>query len=159
MVGQFMDGIDRDYLDFTMKFVQTALLELYPALISELLGNKLAPPQISRIQGKFNEAGESILSILGQEMQKYSRMYHSAPIVDIVHALPKEELAAMAEALVNLTSFKRHITQDAETVGGPIDVAVMSRGDGFIWIKRKHYFSKDLNPQFLANYYKDAERN
>jgi hypothetical protein len=30
---------------------------------------------------------------------------HSDPIIDIVNQLPKEELAAMAEALVNLTSF------------------------------------------------------
>ena len=41
---------------------------------------------------------------------------------------------------------------EMETVGGPIDVAVISKGDGFIWIKRKHYFNKDLNPQFFKNY-------
>ena len=41
---------------------------------------------------------------------------------------------------------------ESETVGGPIDVAVISKGDGFIWIKRKHYFKAELNPQFFANY-------
>jgi hypothetical protein len=46
---------------------------------------------------------------------------------------------------------------DAETVGGPIDVAVISKGDGFIWIKRKHYFKSELNPQFFANYYRRHE--
>ena len=68
--------------------------------------------------------------------------------------MPKEDLAAMAESLVNLTSFKRRISREAETVGGPIDVAVVSKGDGFIWIKRKHYFNKELNPYFFANYYR-----
>ena len=76
------------------------------------------------------------------------------PVLDIVGDLPKDELAAMAESLVNLTSFKRRITAEAETVGGPIDVAVISKGDGFVWIKRKHYFQKDLNPAFFANYYR-----
>ena len=90
-------------------------------------------------------------------MSKYSREMHSEPIVDIVAQLPKEELAAMAEALVNLTSFKRHVTRQAETVGGPIDVAVISRGDGFIWIKRKHYFRPELNPQFCSNYFRDDQ--
>lgn len=71
--------------------------------------------------------------------------------------LPKDELAAMAESLVNLASFKRRVTDEEETVGGPIDVAVISRGDGFIWIKRKHYFEPGLNPQFLANYYRSEE--
>jgi len=41
----------------------------------------------------------------------------------------------------------------SETVGGPIDVAVISKGDGFIWIKRKHYFSPELNHHFFDNYY------
>ena len=36
----------------------------------------------------------------------------------------------------------------------PIDVAVISKGDGFIWIKRKHYFNPALNHQFFANYYR-----
>lgn len=61
----------------------------------------------------------------------------------------------MAESLVNLTSFKRKISLDAETVGGPIDVAVISKGDGFIWIKRKHYFKPELNPGFFANYFRE----
>jgi len=43
---------------------------------------------------------------------------------------------------------------EAETVGGPIDVAVISKGDGFIWINRKHYFARELNPPFFANYYR-----
>jgi hypothetical protein len=67
--------------------------------------------------------------------------------------LPKEELAGMAESLVSLTSFKRRVSHDPETVGGPIDVAVISKGDGFIWIKEKHYFDLALNHQFFANYY------
>jgi hypothetical protein len=67
---------------------------------------------------------------------------------------PADHVAAMAESLVNLTSFKRRITSEMETVGGPIDVAVISKGDGFVWIKRKHYFEKDLNHGFFAKYYR-----
>ncbi len=53
----------------------------------------------------------------------------------------------MAESLVNLTCFKRRVTLDAETVGGPVDVAVISKGDGFVWVKRKSYFDPGLNPR------------
>jgi len=66
--------------------------------------------------------------------------------------LLKDELAAMAEALVNLTKFKRRVSTARETVGGPIDVAVITKGDGFVWVKRKHYFSPDLNPRVIARY-------
>jgi hypothetical protein len=63
----------------------------------------------------------------------------------------------MAESLVNLTSFKRHVSKESETVGGPIDVAVITKGDGFIWIKRKHYFNIKLNNHFLSNYFQEED--
>ena len=36
-----------------------------------------------------------------------------------------------------MTCLKRHITSDAETVGGAVDVAIITKGDIFIWKKRK----------------------
>jgi hypothetical protein len=47
---------------------------------------------------------------------------------------------------------RQKYSTEMETVGGPIDVAVISKGDGFIWIKRKHYFDKEHNPQFFARF-------
>ena len=63
--------------------------------------------------------------------------------------LSKEDLADMAESLVRMTCLKRHITTDEESVGGPVDVAVITKGDGFVWIKRKHYFSSELNYHYF----------
>lgn len=77
---------------------------------------------------------------------------HIAPIMSAVGALPQDELAAMAESLVNLTSFKRRVSIESETVGREIDLAVISKGDGFIWIKRKRYFDASKNPHFAVNY-------
>lgn len=75
------------------------------------------------------------------------------PILNSVIYLPKDELAAMAESLVNLTSLKRRVSiDDPQTVGGPVDVAVISRGDGFVWIKRKHYFTQELNPSWAGTH-------
>jgi len=56
----------------------------------------------------------------------------------------------MAESLVSLTKFKRRISREQETVGGPVDVAVITKGDGFIWMKRKHYFAPEINPRYIA---------
>ena len=77
-------------------------------------------------------------------------------IVDAVEALTISELAQVASTLVDLSSFEQQMSPDSETVGGPVDVAVISKGDGFIWIDRKHYFRKELNDHFFRNYY-DAE--
>jgi hypothetical protein len=100
-----------------------------------------------------------ILKEYEEQLGVFQQEENIEPILSIVAMLPKDELAEMAESLVNLASFKRRVTDEEETVGGPIDVAVISRGDGFIWIKRKHYFKPELNPQFLANYYRPEEEN
>lgn len=82
----------------------------------------------------------------------FANTEYSRPVTRMVSVLPKEELGHLAESLVALTSLKRRVSIEMETVGGPIDVALISRGDGFIWLKRKHYFSPELNHQFFRNY-------
>lgn len=69
--------------------------------------------------------------------------------------LPRDEMIYMAEGMINLTSFKRRLVLDnfSETVRGPIDIAFISKGDGFIWIKRKKYFDKEMNYVFTENYF------
>lgn len=76
------------------------------------------------------------------------------PLMDAVSNLSKEDLAEMAESLIYLTYLQKRITFAAEDVGGDVDVAVISKGDGFIWIKRKHYFKPELNRFFFDNYFK-----
>ena len=56
----------------------------------------------------------------------------------------------MAETLIRIESLKERVTRETEQVGGPIDVAVISKGDGFIWVKRKHYFDASLNVRYMA---------
>ncbi|PNH90270.1 hypothetical protein C1M56_03115 [Vibrio diazotrophicus] len=78
-------------------------------------------------------------------IKSYIQDNHVDKIVLMLQHLPKNELAYMAESLVNLTAFKRKVSNETDTVGGPIDVAVISKGDGFVWVKRKHYYPSELN--------------
>ena len=45
-----------------------------------------------------------------------------------------------------------------ESVGGPVDVAIFSKGDGFIWIKRKHYFAPALNRCYFDTYFENDNK-
>jgi hypothetical protein len=65
----------------------------------------------------------------------------------MVHAaMPLAEAIELAEFLVDATiKFVRFTPGDA-FVGGPIEVAAVTRHEGYKWIKRKHYYSSDLNP-------------
>lgn len=58
-------------------------------------------------------------------------------------ALEKYDLRSMAElaeCFVDLTGFQRILTFDQEGVGGPVDLAVISRADGFQWLSRKSWY-------------------
>lgn len=80
-----------------------------------------------------------------------SYMYtsHVSKLRTVVGMLPISELAELAETLVLIESLKERVTGPSESVSGPVDVAVISKGDGFIWIKRKHYFDAKLNPRYF----------
>jgi hypothetical protein len=80
-------------------------------------------------------------------------------ILDIIRHMPKAELAVFAEALVNVTSIQRKVTVGPETVGGPIDVAIISKHEGLIWVKRKHYFDAEYNPRYMARSYGQNSRS
>ena len=83
------------------------------------------------------------------DMNKYIQENYIDKLMETVSFLMKEDLAEMAESLVKMTCLKRHFTTDEETVGGPVDVAVATRGDGFVWIKRKHYFDASINHHYF----------
>ena len=68
---------------------------------------------------------------------------------DTIALMPKQDLIELAEALVSITAIERKASDDAGTVGGPIDVALITRAEGFVWVKRKHHFDPGLNPRFL----------
>lgn len=84
-----------------------------------------------------------------QSMNEYIQTNYIDKLVNTIAYLSKEDLADMAESLVRMTYLKRRITSEEESVGGPVDVAVITKGDGFIWLKRKHYFPPELNHHYF----------
>ena len=156
MVCTFMEGID-PRINKMLEGLLSNLLQEYPRILLDnvsLLDEQQKAKEVAELQ----EIGKNLFTEIRKDLLEYKRKEFVNPILSAVGALPKDELAIMAETLVNLTSFKRKVSMDSETVGGPIDVAVISKGDGFVWIKRKHYFTANLNHHFFANYFQDTEQ-
>lgn len=151
MVQTFMEGIDPSFRENEITWLVGALENLIDSTIGDL--PKGSEKIAKGLETDLEQKATALLADYRRTFTDYSRDRYWAPILSVVEVMPKEELAAVAEALVNLTAFKRRVSNETETVGGPIDVAVISKGDGFIWIKRKHYFSPELNQHFLANYF------
>ena len=54
-----------------------------------------------------------------------------------------ESMASLADCLIDLTGFHRILTFSTEGVGGPVDVAVISKNDGFTWLRRKSWYHNE----------------
>ena len=157
MVITFMEGVDPSYRSLEESYLNEIFAE-YTDLITENM-TKYNETEKNEFKQNLQNISDEILIDYRKRLERYRSEVNVDSVVSVVSMLPKDELAAMAEALVNLTSLKRKVSMQTETVGGPIDVAVISKSDGFIWIKRKHYFKSELNPQFFANYYREELEN
>lgn len=155
MVFSFMEGVEPNY-QAAIERDLSQIFENYPRVIIDSI-EKLDDTEKTDLKQKLRDLSSELFDKYVKKLKNYRRKNYVDPVMKVVAMLPKDELAAMAESLVNLTSFKRKVSLQAETVAVPIDVAVISKGDGFIWIKRKHYFTREMNPQFFANYYREAE--
>ena len=144
MVQQFMEGVDPEYLEYSINSTQETLVQ-FGKVVLEALGvrapdvEKAVMDEAAKVAGRYHE-----------DAREFRQEKLVEPTMTAVSHLPIEELADMAEALVSLTSLKRRVSLSQETVGGPIDVAIISKGDGLIWIKRKHYFEPRLNPSYFG---------
>ena len=97
---------------------------------------------------------QKIINDTTGKINKEMKKGYTDPLLNTVVNLDKEDMANMAESFISLTSLVRRMQPGEETVGGPVDVAVISKGDGFVWINRKHYFKPELNTHFFNNYFK-----
>lgn len=145
IIKLIMEGISGDYIQFIESYFKEIIDERSSSIINKYVSEQEKIVEIE-IQRRENiKIMENFLKIFN----KYRQEKLINPILKVVNALPREEMAAMAEAMIEITSLRRRIDSKTESVGGPVDVAVISKGDGVIWVKRKHYFDIALNQDFL----------
>jgi hypothetical protein len=150
MIRLFVEGVTPRYEEYIEAYFSKVVSDLGGIVTSLLPSGSVT----GKLEDDLNTSGEALLRTLSQDLEERRHQLYVDPLLSIVGSLPMDELASLAESLVNLTSLRRRVSLDEETVGGPIDVAVISRGDGLVWIKRKHYFNPELNHQFFSNYYR-----
>lgn len=139
-------GIDDDLRSVFYDKNEQSLSILLNTIVSKL-AEAQAPQKLIDILTSLDV--KSISKVFKDDMDDYIWKNYVSKLMDIVKFLGKEDLAEMAESLIKMTGLKRHVTTDEESVGGPVDVAVVTKCDGFVWIKRKHYFSPELNPNYF----------
>lgn len=59
-----------------------------------------------------------------------------------------QEMACLAENMIKATSLHRKITFQQEGVGGLVDLALITRTEGFQWLNRKSWYEPSRNGQY-----------
>ncbi len=146
MVERFLYGLDDEIERKIEDFCKRSIPSIREQTLSNLVMDDMDRDQTAEDMVDMEQA---FLDALREQAFDAIRQQSEEDIEGMVEFMPKPEMARMAEALVNLTSIKRRVTKGMETVGGPIDCAVISQADGFVWVKRKHYFPQELNRRYF----------
>lgn len=143
MIDTFRFGVAEDV--FGAVFNST--LEVLPEFAKQVMEEVGAPGAVP--EARLLELAEIARNQHTDRWFKQTRDQHFSPLSNVIHSLPLPDMAGLAKSLIELESLKERVTKPSESVSGPIDVAVISKHDGFVWIDRKHYFKAELNPRFM----------
>ena len=85
------------------------MFEKHTELITENI-KKYSHEEKQKLKAKLKKISREILADYQKDLKNHRKETYTDPVMSVVSMLPKDELAAMAESLVNLTSFKRKVT-------------------------------------------------
>lgn len=102
------------------------------------------------ILGLPSALGEGFLKegVLTQEQLQISvpKLYQYTVETLIMHAAPIQDAIDLARFMVETTKgFVRFSVSRRKTVGGAVEVASITKHEGFKWVQRKHFYSDELN--------------
>ena len=140
MLETFMLGFSKDVYSSVRRNVRIAMGNLADEVRGALAADAI-PERDKLVEAAIERCFEGIWNV--------ARKVHRDPLYRIIGHLPVAEMAELAETMISLQSLKERVTQPSQSVGGPVDVAVITRAEGLVWIKRKHYFDPELNPRFM----------
>ena len=129
MIRTFLTGMD----DYLRMFLYSESLKLTTGLVGDVI--KRAPSLTdAQRQALYQDYSENnlggALKAFFRSIDNYQYAVHTRPIYRAIGSLPKRELGDTAASLIKLNSFQQKVMHAIETVGGPIDVAVITRNGG-----------------------------
>jgi len=92
---------------------------------------------------------ESRQAAFMQEFKDKNSAENYYPLRRVLNSLSVSEMGHLAESLLVLEALRERVTSPSESIGGPIDVAVITKAEGLVWLKRKHYFEPELNQRYV----------
>lgn len=144
---------------------QTSMIDVFTDGFGTSLQRIIRKCNLSSMQEIFDELEKTGISVPEatarkiitdshkEFMKSWQRQnYHQNwfPLTDVLSGLSVQEMAHLAETLLTLESLKERVTSSSESVGGPIDIAAITKAEGLVWLKRKHHFEPSLNMRYVT---------
>lgn len=106
------------------------------AIVRLLLGYDQHLPQVLLNGGMAPDSVNAVMATISTNCE--------VPIVQ--PTMPTKDAIDLADFLVETTKRFVRFLPGADTVGGCTDIAVVTKYEGFKWIRRKHFYPAALNP-------------
>ena len=151
VINTIMGGMYPGFNDIIEIVVRRSVMSYTSNVIKMISTQEVNKPIVEKLSKlDYNK----VINRINESINKTMYNNYTDKLLRTVNNLGIEDMANMAESFISLTSLIRRMSPHEETVGGPVDVAVISKGDGFIWINRKHYFKPEYNNHFFENYFR-----
>jgi hypothetical protein len=132
VTNAFIRGIDHDLERRFYGTVQAMMRGLVEHVISAF--PNVDPAQRDGVKKQFQaQILPKYFDTFHAMMGDYQQQTYVNPVLRVLEITARPELAETARELVALNIFKKRIMAQHQTVGGAIDVAVISREGGFQW--------------------------
>lgn len=111
----------------------------------------VAYAQPAAAQRLFNGYDENLMAAIGPlvpaaQKPALTAACDSAQRLAVVGSMPFQDAINFAKFLVDVTIGYTRFLLGPDTVGGQVELAGISRHEGFKWVMRKHYYASELNP-------------
>lgn len=140
MIDRFTDGFDgtlrRIIHDESLNYFNAIIADMNAAGIPSSAA--VTDPIVAKRHTEFTEKWVK---------KNWDVNFH--PLRRVLNSLSVSEMGHLAESLLVLEELRERVTSPSESVGGPIDVVVITKTEGLLWLKRKHFFDPSLNMRYL----------
>ena len=113
----------------------------FQALIEDLLTQNLLDSLIGKID--YPAIRQEVTDLIRESEHEYLHQH-----LEAIKQFDLQKMACLAENLIKATELHRKITFRQEGVGGLIDLAVITREDGFQWLNRKSWYEPSKGGQY-----------
>ena len=111
----------------------------------DLIEDLLTQNALDSLKGKidYQAIRQEVTNLITESKKDYLRQH-----LEVIKQFDLQKMACLAENLIKATELHRKITFRQEEVGGLIDLAVITRKDGFQWLNRKSWYEPSRGGQY-----------